>query len=203
MKIAVFGATGPTGQQLVKLALQKGHTVTVLARTPEKLTMQDKNLTVIKGNALNYKDVEKVVKEQNAVLSALGVKPPSREKVVGPAVKNIIRAMKAHSVDRLIVESAFFMDEKVRKGIFVKLLNATFMKGLYEDKKEQNKALFSSNLKWTEVRPTMLTNGPKGKYKADVKPGMFSKISRANVADFMLQELADGNFIGKAVIVTE
>jgi len=203
MKIAVFGATGPTGQQLVKITLQKGHKVTVLARTPEKLTMQDKNLTVMKGDALNYEDVEKAVIGQDAVLSALGVKPPSREKVVGPAVKNIIRAMKAHKVDRLIVESAFFMDEKVRKGIFVKLLNATFMKGLYEDKKEQNKALFSSNLKWTEVQPTMLTNGPKGKYKADVKPGMFSKISRANVADFMLQELVDGNFIGKAVMITE
>lgn len=203
MKVVIFGATGPTGQQLVKLALQKGHAVTVFVRTPEKITMHDKNLTVIKGDALNYEDVEKAVIGQNVVLSTLGVKPPSREKVVGPAIKNIIKAMKNHKIDRLIVESAFFMDETVRKGTFVKLLTATFMKGLYEDKKEQNKALYQSNLKWTEVRPTMLTNGPKSKYKVDVNPGMFSKISRANVADFMLNELTNGSFIKKAVIITE
>ncbi len=203
MKVVIFGATGPTGQQLVKLALQKGHLVTVLARTPEKITIHDKNLTVIKGDALNYEDVEKAVTSQDGVLSTLGVKPPSRAKVVGPAVKNIIKAMKTHKVDRLIVESAFFMDEEVRKGIFIKLLNATFMKGLYEDKKEQNKILQESSVDWTEVRPTMLTNGQKTKYKIDVKPGMFSKISRANVADFMLNQISDTTFVKKAVIITE
>ncbi len=203
MKVAIFGATGPTGQQLVKQALQKGYNVTVLARNPSKIANENKNLTVIKGDALSYEDVEKTVKGQDAVLSALGVKPPSREKVVGPAMKNIIRAMKEHRVERIIVDSAFFMDEEVRKGIFVKLLNATFMKGLYEDKKEQNKALAESNLKWTEVRPTMLTNGGKSKYKIDVKPGMFSKISRANVADFMLNQITENDFVKKAVTITQ
>jgi putative NADH-flavin reductase len=203
MKLAIFGATGPTGQQLVKQALKNGHKVTVLARRPEKLTIQDKNLTIIKGDALNYEDVEKAVRGQDAVLSALGVKPPSRGKVVGPATKNIIKAMKAHRVNRLIVESAFFMDGNVKKGMFVRLLNATFMKGLYEDKKEQNKALASSNVGWTEVRPTMLTNGPISKHKVGVVPGTFSKISRANVADFMLKELEENKFVKKSVIVTE
>jgi len=69
MKIAVFGATGPTGQQLVKQALQKGHNITVLARNPSKIAIENKNLTVIKGNALSYEDVEKTVKGQDAVLS--------------------------------------------------------------------------------------------------------------------------------------
>ena len=77
------------------------------------------------------------------------------------------------------------------------------MKGLYEDKKEQNKILQESSVDWTEVRPTMLTNGQKTKYKIDVKPGMFSKISRANVADFMLNQISDTTFVKKAVIITE
>lgn len=203
MKIAVFGATGPTGRQLVKQALQKGYNVTVLARNPSKIANENKNLTVIKGDALNYADVEKTVKGQEVVLSALGVKPPSREKVVGPAMKNIISAMKEHKVERIIVDSAFFMDEEVRKSPFIKVLTATFMKGLYEDKNEQNEALQKSNLAWTEVRPSMLTNGSKSKYKVNVKPGMFSKISRANVADFMLKQITETNFVKKAVIITQ
>ncbi|MFZ5535230.1 MAG: NAD(P)-dependent oxidoreductase [Patescibacteria group bacterium] len=203
MKLAIFGATGPSGQLLVKQALRAGYNVTVLVRDPAKLGVQNKNLTVIKGNVLNYDDVDKTVKGQDVVLSALGVKPPSREKVVGPATRNIVRAMVSHSVKRLIVESAFFMDESVRKNLFIKLLTVTFMKGLYDDKKIQNEALQKSGLDWTEVRPTMLTNGPKSSYRINVKPGMFSKISRANVADFMLKEIVDGNFKNKSVIITE
>lgn len=203
MNIAIFGATGPTGQELVRQALAKGYTVTAFARNPAKLSLKDANLTVIQGDALRYEDVEKAIEGQDAVLSALGATPPSREKVVGPGVANIIRAMERHGVKRLIIESAFFMDEAVRKSPFVKLLTATFMKGLYDDKAEQNAQLRASAVQWTEVRPTMLTNGPKSNYKVNAKPGMVSKISRANVADFMLKQLDGNTYIGKAVLITE
>lgn len=203
MRIAIFGATGPTGQELVKQALQKGHAVTAFVRSPEKLSIKDDSLTIVKGDVLRYDDVEKAVKGQDAVLSALGVKPPSKARVVGPGVANIIKAMERHGVKRLIVESAFFMDEKSRKSPFVKLTTATFMKGLYEDKKEQNEQLRNSPVLWTEVQPTMLTNGPKSNYKINAKPGMFSKISRVNVADFMLKQINDKTYVGKAVIITE
>lgn len=203
MKIAIFGATGPSGQQLLQQALQKGYSVTALVRNPAKLTVHDKNLTIIKGNALNYDDVDKTVKGQDVVLSTLGVKPPSREKVVGPAIGNIIRAMTNHNVKRLIVESAFFMDESARKNPFTNLLTVTFMKGLYEDKKVQNEALRKSELDWTEVQPTMLTNGPKSKYRINVRPGMFSKISRANVADFMLKQVKDNSYLQQAILLSE
>lgn len=203
MNVLIFGATGPTGQELVKQALKKGHKITILARTPGKIALYNDKINIIKGDVLNYDDVEKAMKGQDVVLSALGVKPPSREKVVGPGMKNIIKAMNKYNVKRLIVQSAFFMDEKVKKNLFVKFLISTFMKGLYEDKSVQNKALKASSLNWTEVRPTMLTNGNKSKYKIDVSPGMFSKISRANVADFMLEQISDTAFLQKPVIITQ
>lgn len=155
MRIAIFGATGPTGQELIKQALKNGYAVTAFVRSSEKLSVKDDNLTIIKGDALRYDDVEKAVKGQDAVLSALGVKPPSKIKAVGPGVANIIKAMERHGVKRLIVESAFFMDEQSRKSPFVRLLTATFMKGLFEDKKEQNKHLRNSSVLWTEVRPAV------------------------------------------------
>ncbi len=203
MRLAILGATGPTGQQLVKQALQAGHMVTALVRNPAKLPIKDKHLAIIQGDALVYEDVEKVVKDQDAVLSALGVKPPSNEKLVGPATTNIVKAMENHGIKRLIIQSGFFMDESVRKKPLVKVLTKTFMKGIYEDKKVQNSQLEKSELQWTEVRPTMLTNKAKKSYKIDQTPGNMSKISRANVADFMLSQLSDKQFLNKAVIITE
>ncbi len=203
MRLAILGATGPTGQQLVKQALKAGHTVTALVRNPAKLPIKDKRLTVVRGDALVYEDVEKVVKGQDVVLSALGVKPPSKEKLVGPATVNIVKAMKKYDVKRLIIQSGFFMDESVRKKPLVKVLTKTFMKGIYEDKKVQNAELLRSGLQWTEVRPTMLTNKGKTAYKVDQTPGNMSKISRANVAYFMLDQLSDKKYINKAVIIRE
>ena len=109
MKIIIFGATGGTGQELVKQALEKGHTVTVLARNPAKVEVKHANLSVIKGDVLDATSVENAVTGHGAVLVALGVKPPSRAIVVGPGTKNIINAMKKHGVKRLIVESAMFL----------------------------------------------------------------------------------------------
>jgi len=51
MKIAVLGATGQTGQQLVNQALQQGHSVTAVVRNPEKLTVTHENLKV--NNRIN------------------------------------------------------------------------------------------------------------------------------------------------------
>lgn len=203
MKLAILGATGPTGQQLIEQALQAGHTVTALARNPVKLPIKDTRLTIIQGDALVYEDVEKVVKGQDAVLSSLGIKPPSNQKLVGPATTNIVKAMKNHGIKRLIILSAFFMDESVRSKPFVKFLTKTLMKGVYEDKKVQNSQLEKSGLQWTEVRPTMLTNKAKTPYNIGQTPGNMSKISRANVAEFMLSQLSDKRFINKAVIITE
>ena len=61
MKLAVFGATGRTGRQLVEQALQAGHEVVALVRTPSRLTIQNPKLTVIQGHAMNPADVDKAV----------------------------------------------------------------------------------------------------------------------------------------------
>lgn len=72
MKLAILGATGGTGIELVQRALQAGHDVQVLARTPEKITIKDARLTVIKGDAMKVEDVQKVVTGCDALLSCLG-----------------------------------------------------------------------------------------------------------------------------------
>ena len=76
MKLLVFGASGGTGRQLVERALAQGHQVTAFVRDPAKLPLTHQNLRVAQGDALRYDTVEPAVAGQDAVLSALGVRPP-------------------------------------------------------------------------------------------------------------------------------
>jgi len=208
MKIIIFGATGGTGKELVKQSLEKGHEITVLVRNPQKFSFNDKRVNIIKGDVLNKDDVSKAIQGNDAVLVALGVKPPSKTKVVGPGTKNIIEAMKTHNVKRLIVESAMFMDDAVRKNSFlISLLTKTFMKGLYADKLLQEAAVRESGLEWVIVRPVGLANGPKTEiYRFGENlplKGMFPTISRADVADFMLKQLSSDINLHKAILVAK
>src|SRR5258708_12393599 len=72
MNLAIFGATGGTGRQLVAQALEEGHTVTALVRTPAAFPMQHEQLTLIQGDVRDAASVEAAVAGQNALLSALG-----------------------------------------------------------------------------------------------------------------------------------
>lgn len=206
MKLIIFGATGGTGQQLVRQALKQGNSVTAFVRSPEKLNLKNNNLSVIRGDVLDKTAVEKAVQGHDAILVALGVKPPSRKVVVGPGTQNILAAMKKHAIRRIIVESAMFMDEALRqKSFLMRLLIATLMKGLYQDKLVQEKAVMESGLDWVIVRPTALTEGAKSGWQVrdPREAGMTSRISRANVADFMLKQLKDNSYLRRTVLLSE
>lgn len=195
-----------TGQQLVQQALEQGHSVTAFVRSPEKLNIKNNSLSVIMGDVLDKAAVENAVQGHDAVLVALGVKPPSRKAVVGPGTQNILAAMKKHGVRRIIVESAMFMDDALRQRSFLmRLLVATLMKGLYRDKLVQEKAVIESGLDWVIARPTGLTNGAKSGWQVrdPREAGMTSRISRSNVADFILQQVKDNSYLRRAILLSE
>ena len=74
LRILVIGATGETGRQLVRQALEQGREITALVRKPSKLQVEHPNLRVIKGNVLDYALVESAMRGQSAVVCALGHK---------------------------------------------------------------------------------------------------------------------------------
>ena len=194
MRILVIGATGGTGRQLVRQALDLGHEVTALVRKPKKVKIEHPHLRVVKGNVLDYASVESAMQGQNAVACALGTKRfffPTR--TLSEGTRNILRAMKACNVPRLICESSLGVGNSVgRLGVlFTFFVVPVILPFIFWDKIRQEKLIEESDVDWVIVRPGVLTNAPaRGAYRHRRNLGNFLwtvRISRADVADFMLK----------------
>ncbi len=205
-KLLVIGATGGTGRELVRQALEQGHQVTAFVRKPKKLRVEHPNLRIVQGNVLDYTSVEAAMQGQSVVVSALGHKRlfwPT--KILSHGTGNIMRAMKTCRVPRFICESSLGVGNAVgRLGLaatfgFVPLVLPFY----FWDRVRQEKSIEEkTDIDWVIVRPAMLTNGlARGNYRHGFNAGNYiwpRRISRADVADFMLQQLNDDTYIGTA-----
>lgn len=201
----IVGATGGTGRQLVAQALERGHTVTVLVRTPAKLEITHEHLQVLQGDVLDYASVEAAVRGQGAVISALGHKRyfgPTR--ILSEGTRNLLRAMEAQSVPRLICETSLGLGNSAgRMGLYYTLFVIPVILPFYFwDKARQERLIEASRVEWVIVRPGALTNGPKRTtYRHGHDIGSFVRtvrISRADVADFMLNQLTRDTYLRTA-----
>jgi putative NADH-flavin reductase len=106
MKLAIFGATGGTGRQLVDQALEAGHAVTVLVRNPAVFSLQHERLSLVEGDVRDAASVEAVVTGQDAVLSALGTNQRGPVTLCTDGIERFLTAMAHARVRRLLVVSA-------------------------------------------------------------------------------------------------
>ena len=162
MKLLIIGATGGSGRYLVTQALERGHAVTALVRTPAKMNVNHQRLTVIKGNVLDLPSVEQAVSGQDAVLCALGHKRwfyPNR--ILSQGTENIVNAMKTHGVRRFVCESSLGVGDSFgRLGIYYTLFTIPFILPFYYwDKGRQEAVIRASGLDWTIVRPSAGSGG--------------------------------------------
>lgn len=205
VRVLVIGATGGTGRQLVHQALEQGHQVTAFVRDPARLNIEHANLRIVKGDVLDYASVESAMRGQSVVLCALGHKRffyPN--KIQSNGMRNILRAMKACDVPRLICETALGIGNSVgRLGLPHTFFILPLILPFYMwDKLRQEQLIAASDRDWIIVRPGMLTSGdPCGSYRHGPRVGSYLwpvKISRADVADFMLKQLNDDTYVGAA-----
>lgn len=207
MQIIIFGATGSLGSHIARQALEKGYVVTAFTRNPEKLQgLNHPNLTTIQGDVHNLADIEKAIKGKDAVLCALG--DGSKGKVRAAGTLNIIEAMAKWGVKRLICQSTLGIGDSWNNlNFFWKHAMFGFLlKKAFIDHELQEKYIFSSKLDYTIVRSSAFTNGDlTQQYKVgfnDKFKNLALKIARADVADFMLQQLTSGEFSGKSVSIS-
>jgi len=201
-RLLIIGATGGTGRQLVTQALERGHTVTAFVRNPSKLPIEHPQLQIIQGDVLNYASVEAAVRGQDAVLSALGHKRyfyPNR--ILSEGTRNILRAMEVHGIPRLVCETSLGLGDSVgRLGLYYTFFIIPVILPFYFwDKTRQERLIAASNVELVIVRPGVLTNGEKrGVYRHGLTVGSFIwtvRISRADVADFMLNQVGDNTYL--------
>ncbi len=208
-KILIVGATGGTGRQLVLQALEEGCSVTALARDPSKLGIEHPNLRVVQGDVLDYASLESAVRGQEAVVSALGHKRyfgPSR--ILSEGTRNILRAMEAEKVRRFVCQTSLGIgDSAGLLGLYYTFLVIPLVVPFYFwDKTRQERLIAESRLEWVIVRPGALTDGEKrGSYRHGANIGNYIstvRISRADTAEFMLNQLTDDSYLGTAVGVS-
>jgi putative NADH-flavin reductase len=202
MKLAVLGATGGTGRLVIRQALQSGHYVTALVR-PGSASMQAPGLEVVTGQLSDQSLVRSVIHGQDAVVSALGTQEKGPVSVCAEGAAAIVAAMRAEGVRRLIALSAHGASESRDGSLYCRLLWAVLPHKM-RDKEVMEAILSAADLDWTIVRPSALTNGGQGRYRAalDMRMAVWSRVSRAAVARFILDELAQPRFVRQCPGVT-
>jgi putative NADH-flavin reductase len=206
-KILLLGATGGTGRETLSRALTEGHEVTVLVRSRERLGADADRARVLVGDVLDAGiGLSEATRGQDAVVSALGVGNSLRSHgLMGRAIPRIVRAMEDAGVGRLILTSAYGVGETMRDVPFVpRVLIRTLLRDLYADKQAGEEVVRESSLDWTIVHPVTLTRGPRtGTYSAGqrLKLAGFPRISRADVAEFLLLQVEDRRFSRQDVLL--
>jgi putative NADH-flavin reductase len=200
-KIALFGASGQTGQHFLTLALEKGYEVKALVRNPQSISQNNLKLTVIKGDVLNIDDVKKVIEGVDIVVSLFGHVKGSPEWVQTNGTKNIVQAMKEKNIGRIISLSGGGLpfpekDEPKFADKLIRTIMKIVVPKVLNDAIKHHEVLKSSGLKWTIVRGPRLTNNPKtGTYRVGwVGVNASTKISRADLADFIVSQVEDEKF---------
>jgi putative NADH-flavin reductase len=211
MNIAIFGASGATGRLLTERCLAAGYQVTALLRSPTKFPYLNK-VTAVSGDAFNQSAIGTALAGADAVLSALGARSLGKEDVLERAVPLIVEGMLEEKVSRIVVlgsagalDSALDKQPAYRRWIVEKVVYKTMLKWPVASQRAQYSELSGSPLNWTMVMPPMLTNErPRGKYKidGDALPRGGSRISRADVADFMVQQLDSERWSRKGVYLS-
>jgi uncharacterized protein YbjT (DUF2867 family) len=210
MKLAVFGANGPTGRLLTQLALDEGHAVVAFTRRPDAFPIEQGGLEVVGGDVHDAAAVASAIDGTNAVLSTLGVpyaKTPIN--VYSDGVANIIAGMHAAGIGRLACVSSSavsphpeplggFIFEKILQPYVVNKLGRT----LYDDMRRMEAIVSDSDLAWTIVRPSGLFEAPAvSTYGVAIDHIGHRFTARIDLADCLLRQALDDTYVRATLAV--
>lgn len=204
-RVVVLGASGGTGSQVVRRALEAGYTVTAVHRRQPEPMPSHERLSVVLADPLQASDLRRVVRGAHAVVHAIGPNRAAgaRVTVSGDVMEPLIQAMREEGVRRLLFVSAWGTGA-TRRGSYAWIL-WKLIRARIEDKERAEAMLRASDLSWVVALPTILTNGPAtGRYRSGsglTLPAV-PTVARADVADFLVRQVEDDSNLGQAVEIT-
>ncbi len=203
MKVLVFGASGPTGRELVAQALDAGHEVRAFARTPSAVSAWSPRLELVQGDVLEWGQVGPAMRGIDAVLSALGTgRDLGETNLFSDGTASILWAMAEAGVRRLVCVTSGGTIEDPNEPFFFRTAGRFMLRNVFADQKRAEERLRASDAAWTIVRPPRLLDGPKrGNYEIEKEgpAGKKYEVSRADLAEFMVSEMVAKRFVRAAV----
>ena len=204
LRLVVLGATGATGLEVVRQAIERGHSVTALVRSPDRLAALENRITTRKGDLLDSAQLVQVIEGNDAVISAFGPRLPLSKAdahLLQQYATALTSAMEQTAVRRVVVESvAFLFRDSIIPPAY--LLGRLLFPAIVADSAAMEDVFEKSALEWTMVRPPELTNKPyTGRYRVRENhlPRFGFKVSRADVADCMIKLVENGKSIRKVI----
>lgn len=216
MKLLVIGGSNGIGRKVVEQALDQDHTVTVFSRNPTRLGIKHPKLRFKAGNVLDDAAVKQAVEGHDAVICALGlptrlgIGPPFAKPtyILSEGTKNIIQAMNKAGVARFICVTAIGSGNSLKQCTLVARITLRVgFRWLFIEKDRQDRLIKNSTLDWTLIRPTAITNGrkrgkPETKVGENLRSGIFTQVSRSDVAAVILDSINKPKTYKKALVIS-
>ncbi|MEU8232103.1 NAD(P)H-binding protein [Actinoplanes sp. NPDC048967] len=202
MRLAIFGGTGRAGRVVVGQALRDGHEVSALTRDPSRIGPHAQ-LRVVGGDVRDLAAVTLTLKGADAIISTLGRRRRGPD-VCTEGIRTVLAAAAGNGLRRLIILSNYGVAESRDRSAYV---TASWLleRAVLRDKEQMEALVRDSDTQWTVIRAPVLTNGPRtGTYHVgtNLRLSFTAKVSRADLAEFMLTELHDNAYPRRAVAIT-
>lgn len=203
MNVIVFGATGKTGQHVLRAALAQGHEVTAFGRSVNRININDPALQTHKGDALDADSVTGAVAGHDAVIVCLGSTGLRDKTTLAVGTAAVIDAMATHDVQRLVVMSAAGVGDSWQQiPRSSRLLFRTMLRNVFADHEAQEAIVEQSPLDWTIVRAAVLKDDPATGHYTATNTGPNTRITRADIAAALVDQLTDSTHSRATISVT-
>jgi putative NADH-flavin reductase len=193
-RLAVLGAGGRTGHEIVAQALAAGHDVTAMARRPESVPQTHERLNVVQADILDPSTLTARVTGQDAVLSVIHTPRHTTTTLYSRGVLNVLEAMAQSGVKRLVCVTSQLIavapGTSLARKLFVQTFPQKILRNRLLDMERMENELAYSETDWTVVRAPKLVDGPHtGEYRTslDFPLSRPRQLSRADLADYLLR----------------
>ncbi len=206
--VALFGATGATGRAVITASLERGLHVHAFHRPTSSLDCDAEDVVAVPGELSDPEAVARALHGSEMAVLAFGPRAPYRDVFCEEATRAILAHAREHGPRRIVLLSGAMIGEpnsglapgmRLLRAILRRRFEATFA-----DRAAQEHLVRESGLAWTIVKPSRLTSAAShGRLKAgsDVRVGLLSAVTRADLAHFLLDAHRDRELYHRAVFV--